>query len=62
MLQNRPRASAIRRLQRGHGAILFNKRVADFKPRADLLAGAEEAMLYRRGLGRLRLAIDLSTV
>ena len=43
----------------GCGAIPFNKRVADFKPRADLLAGAGDAMLYRRGEGRLRSALDL---
>jgi hypothetical protein len=43
----------------GCGAIPFNKRVADFKPRADLLASAGDAMLYRRGEGRLRSALDL---
>src|ERR1700676_3197048 len=41
----------------GCGAIPFNKRVADFKPRADLLASAGDAMLYRRGEGRLRSAL-----
>jgi hypothetical protein len=43
----------------GCGAIPFNKRVADFAPRADLLAGADDAMLYRKGAGRLRSALDL---
>jgi hypothetical protein len=43
----------------GCGAIPFNKRVADFKPSADILAGAGDAMLYRRGEGRLRSALDL---
>lgn len=46
----------------GCGTIRFNKRVAGFKPRDDLLAAAEEAMLYRRGAGRLRSALDLPTV
>ena len=45
----------------GCGAIPFNKRIAEFVPRADLLAGAGEAMLYRRGVGRLRSALDLPT-
>ena len=45
----------------GCGAIPFNKRVVEFTPRADLLAGAGEAMLYRRGVGRLRSALDLPT-
>jgi hypothetical protein len=46
----------------GCGAIPFNKRVADFKPSADILAGANDAMLYRQGAGRLRSALDLPTV
>jgi hypothetical protein len=46
----------------GCGAIPFNKRVAEFTPRADLLAAARHAMLYRRGIGRLRSALDLPTV
>jgi hypothetical protein len=46
----------------GCGAIPFNKRVAEFTPRADLLAAAGHAMLYRRGAGRLRSALDLPTV
>jgi hypothetical protein len=43
----------------GCGAIPFNKRVEDFVPHADLLASASYAMLYRRGSGRLRSALDL---
>ena len=46
----------------GCGAVPFNKRVAEFEPRADLLAPAGHAMLYRRGEGRLRSALDLPTV
>lgn len=43
----------------GCGEIPFNKRIAEFKPYPDLLATAAEAMLYRRGSGRLRSALDL---
>lgn len=43
----------------GCGAVPFNKRVAEFTPHADLLAGAGETTLYRRGVGRLRSALDL---
>jgi len=43
----------------GCGAIAFNKRIAGFTPRADLLAPAGAAMLYERGRGRLRSALDL---
>lgn len=43
----------------GCGAVPFNKRVADFVPQADLLASARYATLYRRGVGRLRSALDL---
>lgn len=43
----------------GCGAIPFNKVVDGFIPRDDLLARAEEAMLYRKGEGRLRSALDL---
>lgn len=43
----------------GCGAIPFNKRVEGFVPYADLLAPAAYAMLYRRGAGRLRSALDL---
>jgi hypothetical protein len=46
----------------GCGAIPFNKHVPLFKPYPDLLASAEYAMLYRRGIGRLRSALDLPTV
>ena len=46
----------------GCGAIPFNKRIAEFAPHADLLAPAQSAMLYRRGAGRLRSALDLPTV
>jgi hypothetical protein len=46
----------------GCGAIPFNKRVAEFEPRADLLAGAAQTMLYQRGVGRLRSALDLPRV
>ena len=43
----------------GCGAMAFNKRVDGFVPHADLLASAAYAMLYRRGTGRLRSALDL---
>jgi hypothetical protein len=43
----------------GCGAVPFNKRVEGFTPHADLLAGADQAMLYRRGEGRLRSALEL---
>jgi hypothetical protein len=43
----------------GCGAIPFNKRVEGFEPHADLLASAPYATLYRRGLGRLRSALEL---
>jgi hypothetical protein len=46
----------------GCGAIPFNKVVDGFAPRADLLAPAGQAMLYRRDVGRLRSALDLSSV
>ena len=46
----------------GCGAIPFNKVVADFVPRADLLAPSQHGMLYRRGTGRLRSALDLPKV
>jgi hypothetical protein len=46
----------------GCGIIPFNKEdIEDFKPRADLLAPASYAMLYERGAGRLRSALDLPT-
>lgn len=43
----------------GCGAIPFNKVVDRFSPHADWLASAPAAMLYRRGAGRLRSALDL---
>jgi hypothetical protein len=43
----------------GCGAIPFNKRIAGFAPHADLLASVSYAMMYRRGVGRLRSALDL---
>ncbi|CAN7232174.1 hypothetical protein LJR009_000796 [Bosea sp. LjRoot9] len=46
----------------GCGETPFNKRIADFKPRADLLAPAAHAMLYRRDAGRLRSALDLPVI
>jgi hypothetical protein len=44
----------------GCGAIPFNKRVDGFMPHANILASAKFAMLYERGTGRLRSALDLS--
>jgi len=46
----------------GCGAIPFNKRIAEFMTRADLLEPARYAMLYQRGVGRLRSALDLPSV
>ncbi len=46
----------------GCGAIAFNKRIAGFSPRADLLEPARHAMLYQRGVGRLRSALDLAAI
>ena len=46
----------------GCGTIPFNKRVADFTPRADLLDPAPHAMLYQRSAGKLRSALDLPAV
>jgi hypothetical protein len=43
----------------GRGAVPFNKCVDCFVPHADLLASAAYAMLYRRGVGRLRSALAL---
>jgi hypothetical protein len=45
----------------GCGAVAFNKRIVDFTPRADLLTGVDDAILYRRSVGRLRSALDLPT-
>jgi len=43
----------------GCGAIPFNKTVEGFVPYPDLLASVEYATLYKRGVGRLRSALDL---
>lgn len=43
----------------GCGAVPFNKCAEGFIPHPDLLASAAYAMLYRRGVGRLRSALDL---
>ncbi len=43
----------------GCGAVPFNKRIVEFTPDADLLAEASETRLYRRGVGRMRSALDL---
>ena len=43
----------------GCGETPFNKRIADFEPRADLLDPAAHSMLYQRDAGRLRSALDL---
>lgn len=57
-----PKDNKIDCLVPGCGAIPFNKRIPEFKPRPDLLASARQAMLYERGAGRLRSALDLPTV
>jgi hypothetical protein len=46
----------------GCGAIPFSKVIAEFRPWADLLEPARYAMLYKRGAGRLRSALDLPSV
>jgi hypothetical protein len=46
----------------GCGDVPFNKRVKAFVPHVDLLAPARHAMLYERGKGRLRSALELPTV
>jgi hypothetical protein len=46
----------------GCGAIAFSKVIDGFVPRVDLLAPAQHATLYRRGIGRLRSALDLPGV
>ena len=43
----------------GCGAVPFNKQVAGFVPDPDLLTPARHGMLYERGIGRLRSALDL---
>jgi hypothetical protein len=46
----------------GCGATPFNKRLADFIPRPDLLASAGQTMLYERAKGLLRSALELPLV
>jgi hypothetical protein len=46
----------------GCGDTAFNKVIPDFRPYADILADVDGALLYRRGAGRLRSALDLPTV
>ena len=43
----------------GCGAVPFNRQYEGFVPHDDLLAPARDAMLYERGRGRLRRAVDL---
>lgn len=43
----------------GCGATPFNKRIPGFAPSGDLLAGVRDTLLYQRGAGRLRSALDL---
>jgi hypothetical protein len=46
----------------GCGAIPFNRVFPEFTPHADILAPASYSLLYRRGVGRIRSALDLPTV
>jgi hypothetical protein len=46
----------------GCGTIPFNKAVEGFRPYADIVASAGDTMLYERGRGRLRSALDLPSV
>jgi hypothetical protein len=46
----------------GCGAVPFNEILPDFAPTADLLASVESAMLFRRGVGRIRSALELPGV
>lgn len=46
----------------GCGTIPFNKVVEGFRPYADIVASAADSMLYERGRGRLRSALDLPSV
>ncbi|MDX8456462.1 hypothetical protein RFM98_27370 [Mesorhizobium sp. VK9D] len=46
----------------GCGAVPFNKRIADFRPYADLLAPIDYSTLYQRGVGLLRSALELPNV
>lgn len=43
----------------GCGTVPFNKIVDGFVPSVDLLASVPHAMLYQRGIGRVRSALDL---
>ncbi|GLS18906.1 hypothetical protein GCM10007874_19230 [Labrys miyagiensis] len=43
----------------GCGSIAFNKHVAGFVPHADLLEPVHHSLLYRKGEGQLRSALDL---
>lgn len=43
----------------GCGEVPFNKQIEGFRPYADLLAGTDASMLYRRGRGVVRSALDL---
>jgi hypothetical protein len=45
----------------GCGATPFNKRIPDFEPWPGLLADVDRSVLYRRGVGRIRSALDLPT-
>lgn len=46
----------------GCGATSFLRQHDEFAPGDDLLAPARSAMLYRRGEGRLRSALDVSAL
>ena len=46
----------------GCGTIPFNKVVEGFQPNADIVASVADTMLYERGRGRLRSALDLPSV
>lgn len=46
----------------GCGDTPFNKKVFEFEPSSDLLEPARYSMIYQRGQGRLRSALDLPTV
>lgn len=46
----------------GCGTIPYNKVVEGFRPYADIVASAADTMLYDRGRGRLRSALDLPSV
>lgn len=43
----------------GCGVVPYNRVFPEFVPGPDLLQGVENATLYRRGVGRLRSALDL---